>query len=186
MAEISPGVLTQLAGRPWLGICISTRTCYEPCVIPQTVDKTRCTRIAHSGFAEVEYDAANRFFQYYGLEPSVPLLLPEFDNPLFLKLFCKSLKDSGQTRIPSGLQGISAIFRFFVEAVNGKLARSECLDYDPRRNVVSEALLSLADKMANTKQTVWQSPRLKLLCQIAWLAMAMRSHFSAILNRKDC
>jgi len=146
-----PGMLTKLAQSQWLGVCVSVRSCYEQLVIPRALDETRIARIEHTGFADRAYNAAAKFFAHFGIEPSTPLLLPEFDNPLFLKLFCRSLRNAPLSRVPSGLRGITAIFRFFVESIDDKLARPEALDYDPRSRVVVRAVEHLADEMAKRK-----------------------------------
>ena len=50
----------------------------------------------HTGFADRVPEAMERFFDAHGLQqPRVPLLTPEFANPLFLKLYCESLRDMG-------------------------------------------------------------------------------------------
>ena len=146
-----PGMLTTLAQSQWLGICVSVRSSYERLIIPDTLDKTRIIRIEHTGFSDLVYDAAGKFFDYFGIEPSTPVLVPEFDNPLFLKLFCQSLKNSGIKRVPLGLQGITAVFRFFIDSIDRKLSRPECLDYDPRSRIAAKAVEHLANKMAKRK-----------------------------------
>ena len=43
--------------------------------------------IEHAGFAGVEREACQTFFQYYKLEPPIsPILQPELSNPLYLQL----------------------------------------------------------------------------------------------------
>ena len=146
-----PGILTVLAQSQWLGICVSIRSDYEKHIIPAALDETRIVRVEHIGFGDLAYDASVKFFNYFCIVPSTPVLLPEFDNPLFLMLFCKSLSNAGLSRIPSGLQGITAIFRFFIDSIDEKLARPEFLDYDVRLKVVSKALVQLTEEMANRK-----------------------------------
>ena len=146
-----PGMLTTLAQSQWLGICVSVRTSYEKVIIPDTLDETRIIRLEHLGFADVVYDAVGRFFDHFGIEPSTPVLLPEFDNPLFLKLYCQSLCNAGLKRVPFGLQGITAVFRFFIESIDKKLSRPECLDYDPRSRIVAKAVEHLANEMAKRR-----------------------------------
>ena len=143
-----PGMLTALAKSHWLGLCISVRTSYEKYVIPDTLDDSRLARLEHRGFTELPYEGISRFFSHYGIEPSTPFLVPEFTNPLFLKIFCQSLQNQGLTRVPSGLRGITAIFQFYLEALDFKLSRPEFLDYDVREKNVARAVNRLADAMA--------------------------------------
>ena len=136
----------------WVSISISIRSTYERVIIPDDVIE-RLVRVEHVGFAEHEYRAARTFFDFYGIEQSsVPLLIPEFQNPLFLKILCKGLQDTGQTILPRGLQGITAIFDLFIESVNRKLADESYLDFNPRRHIVWAAVDQVAAIMAEKKQ----------------------------------
>jgi hypothetical protein len=146
-----PGMLTALTQSPWLGICISVRDSYEDLVVPKTLDDTRRIRVRHEGFSELAYDAAAKFFHCFGIEPSTPLLLPEFNNPLFLKLFCQSLYNAKLSRVPAGLRGLTAVFRFYIESIDKKLSRPEWLDYDERTPIVPRAVERVADEMAKRK-----------------------------------
>ncbi|QDV73853.1 AVAST type 2 anti-phage system protein Avs2 [Botrimarina mediterranea] len=140
------GLAAEIELWDWLQLCLSVRDVYEGQVVPDEVAK-RCCRIEHEGFSENTYAAASHFFAVFGIEPSAPLLEPEFDNPLFLKLFCKGIRDSGQTRVPTGLRGVSEVFGFLVDALDRKLSQPDCLDYDAKDRVVRQAVDRLADKM---------------------------------------
>jgi len=151
------GMLTTLSRYPWIGIAVSVRTSYESTVIPEGLIPDKLIREVHFGFADHEYQATKTFFDYYGIErPSIPLLVPEFQNPLFLKLFCSGLRNCGLTRVPSGLQGITAVFNFFVESVNKKLSKPEYLDFDVESQVVQRAVEKLAEVMADNGR-LWLS-----------------------------
>lgn len=76
----------------WLSVAFSIRSSYFKYVIPKEISKN-CV-IHHEGFSGVEYDAMRVFFDYYKLPyPTIPLLNPEFSNPLFLKIFCKGVSN---------------------------------------------------------------------------------------------
>ncbi len=142
------GMFTALARSPWLGIVVSVRLSYEDFVIPEGLVPTRLVRIEHYGFQEHEYEAVNRFFSHYGIQPTSPLLVPEFSNPLFLKLFCRGLKNHGFTQVPTGLRGITAVMSFFIDAVNKRLAKPGRLDYDDHVHPVQQAVEKLVAAMA--------------------------------------
>jgi len=107
----------------WLGLVLSIRFSYFDLVIPKSVENDESISvIAHYGFDDVEYDASKIFFKNYKIEqPAIPLLHPEFSNPLFLKLFCEGLEKKGLTRVPEGYEGISNIIKFFIEGIEDKL-----------------------------------------------------------------
>jgi hypothetical protein len=81
-------------------------------------------KITHYGFDSIEYNASKLFFKNYNIaQPSIPLLHPEFSNPLFLKLFCEGLNKKGLTTIPDGYEGITNIIKFFIEGIKAKLIK---------------------------------------------------------------
>lgn len=148
-------MLTTLSRYPWIGIAISIRSSYEDAIIPKGLVPHRLIRIVHKGFVGYEYEATKIYFDHYGIErPSIPLMLPEFQNPLFLKLFCQGLQAGNYTRIPEGLHGITAIFTFFLETLNTKLTDPRELDLNPYTPYVQQAVQALARALAK-KQTRW-------------------------------
>jgi hypothetical protein len=148
------GILTTLSRYPRVGLAASVRTSYERAVVPEGLVPDRLVRETHYGFADHEFQATRTFFDHYGLErPSVPLLVPEFQNPLFLKLFCQGLSNRDLTRVPPGLRGITAIFDFFVESVNEKLSAPDALDFDESSRPVQQAVQQLSKLMADRSST---------------------------------
>jgi hypothetical protein len=153
-----PSILKTLAWYPWIGIAVSVRSSYEKLTIPEGVLPEKMTRAVHHGFAEHEYQAAKTFFGFYGIElPTVPILTPEFQNPLFLRCFCKGLKNRGLTKIPPGIQGITSVFNFFITSINEKLANPDHLDYDEKANLVGTAVKQIAAWLA--ANSIYEIPR---------------------------
>jgi hypothetical protein len=70
-------------------------------------------------------------------------LHPEFQNPLFLKLFCEGINKAGLTRIPDGLQGITSIINFFVKNVNVVLSRPKRIAFSESLNLVQKSINAL-------------------------------------------
>jgi hypothetical protein len=122
----------------WIGLVISIRTSYEKLIIPHDIiPMDKVVRIIHFGFRDVEYDAAKLFFNNYKIEqPSIPLLHPEFQNPLFLKIFCEGLENAGMSRIPEGYEGITEIIEFYIKSINKKLSEFNRLNYSESINLV--------------------------------------------------
>jgi len=104
-----------------IGLVVSCRTPFERITIPRR-PKPNLIILSHPGFSEIEIDAQATFFKYYKIPtPEVPLLTPEFSNPLFLKLFCRSLEGATVKKkhrqikdIASGQKGMTYIFESFV------------------------------------------------------------------------
>lgn len=136
-----------------LGLIISVRTSYHDLLIDKSIyEEKLALSVTHVGFSELEYEASDYFFDNYGLsKPTIPLLHPEFSNPLFLKLFCDGLSNLGHNAIPSGVEGITKIFSFFLKSVNNKLANE--LEFDPGLDIVSASVRVLAREMLARRST---------------------------------
>ncbi|PWJ57317.1 hypothetical protein CLV98_10723 [Dyadobacter jejuensis] len=134
---------------PWLGLIVSIRNSFENLIAPvRDIDNSIASRIYHPGFEGLEYKASDHFFKYYDIiPPGSPLLHPEFQNPLFLKLFCEGLNKRGLKQVPDGYQGISAIIENYLEGVEEKLALPDELDYDIKLKLLRKAVNGIVVKM---------------------------------------
>lgn len=104
---------------PWLGLVLSIRTSYVPAIIPRDeFGYDYCVRAIHRGFGANTRKAVLTYFKEYNiLYPSVPLLNPEFRNPLFLHLFCEGMQKNSYHKIPDGIRGISSVIKLFFDGV---------------------------------------------------------------------
>lgn len=129
----------------WLGLVFTIRTSYKNLIFPEEERSSlKIVEHHHYGFRNVEYEASKLFFDNYSIElPNVPLLHPEFQNPLFLKLFCEGINKAGLTRIPDGLQGITSIINFFVKNVNIVLSKPKRVGYSDSLNLVQKSINAL-------------------------------------------
>ena len=142
------------------------RTSFEKQIIPNGLDPGKVVRCIHKGFADEEYQATKKYFEHYNIQPpSVPVLTPEFQNPLFLRCLCQGLKNRNLRKIPAGIRGIYSVFSFFLDSVNKKLAVPEILDYDPKCNLVDRAIRQLAAWLS--REVVRAIPRTeaKAICE---------------------
>jgi hypothetical protein len=137
---------------PYLGLVVSIRDTFVDLIAPvSNISEELSLRIEHSGFADISYQATLHFFRHYGiLPPGSPLLNPEFQNPLFLKLFCQSLKQRGLHSVPAGYSGITAIIDFYLDGINHKLAGVGEWEYDERMKLVRKAVEKCLEKMVET------------------------------------
>lgn len=139
----------------WLGLVLSVRTTYKHITISsEQVARNELEQHRHIGFKNVEYDAVNLFFENYKIEkPSTPLLNPEFKNPLFLKLFCEGIKKSGLSKVPRGLEGLTAILKFFIDGVNKTLSSPKRHGYNASVNLVEKSVTELIKTKLNLGKT---------------------------------
>ncbi|KIC61438.1 NACHT domain-containing protein [Chryseobacterium taiwanense] len=138
---------------PNLGVVLSVRKSYERLLVSKTIyQENIALRLEHYGFANHEYDATKIYFRNYNIkEPSIPLLHPEFSNPLFLRLFCEGLRKKGLQEIPDGYEGISEILAFFLDAVNEKI--SDKHNIPVKLNVVQKVVQKIAEEIMETNNS---------------------------------
>lgn len=139
-----PRMIVQISRYSWLGLCVSYRNEYSEVIKTNRIGENGYTKIEHRGFeGELSWKAMEKYFSHFQIEPSVPPLLPEFQNPLFLRLFCQALYNKKLHTIPKGLQGITSIFQFLVDSTNDVLAIR--INYDHRINHVNSAVTEIAN-----------------------------------------
>lgn len=129
----------------WLGLVLTVRSSYKGIIFAEE-NKPNLPLVEHThqGFKSNEYEASKLFFENYEIDlPSVPLLNPEFQNPLFLKLFCDGIHKAGLTKVPDGLHGITSIIQFFINNVNTVLSNPSRRNYDGGLNLVKKSLDAL-------------------------------------------
>ena len=81
-------------------------------------------RVVHPGFAGHAGAAAKAYLDRRGIaRPSSPNLAREFENPLFLRTCCEYLDAEGLKQLPKGMDGVTAIFDFYLTAVANKVQR---------------------------------------------------------------
>lgn len=138
------GLIKCLKDYPAIGLVVSVRDTYFNDVIPDGVeDDLKATIIEHKGFKGLEYEAVRQFCLAYELNlPNVPILTPEFCNPLFLKIICDTLEASGEKDFPKGFNGVSALFSQYFNNLDKKFAGKR-IEYK-YRDVVSAAVKLLA------------------------------------------
>jgi hypothetical protein len=149
--NVLPRLLESVSRRPRLGIAVSCRASYERPIVRKDLVPRQLSRIEHTGFVGRLHEALSLFCQHFGIETiNAPPLDPEFENPLFLKLFCKGLHDLGLRRPPRGHHGLQFVFSQLFDAVNTKLAGE--LDFSADERVVYRAVDAVAEAMVDHGQ----------------------------------
>lgn len=143
-----PSLLEVASRYPRVGVAASCRSTYERSLVRDDLVPGRLSRVEHEGFAPRVFEAVAAFCRHYRIEAlNAPPLDPEFENPLFLKLFCKGLSEWGLSRPPRGHRGLRRIFSFLIDAVEAKLSHPSELDYPKGDRVVHRAVEAVADAM---------------------------------------
>ena len=163
----------EVASYPCVGLVLSCRSSYVEAMVDDNSGDSEprpsaigFVEVKHIGFAGSEWKAATRFFEHYGLTlPDFPLLVPEYTNPLFLKLLCESLSKADETTLPRGATGITAIFERFLGEVNRSLARPNRCDFRRKDDLVSRAVARVARTMLRTGQDRIPLEKFRRICQ---------------------
>ncbi|HEX5929530.1 MAG TPA: hypothetical protein VFY48_09060 [Solirubrobacterales bacterium] len=143
--EELPALLAELRGNPWVAVAFSVRSSFLPAVLPAG-GLPDTAAIEHPGFRGKELEATERFFDHFGLaQPRVPLLTPEFSNPLFLKLYCEGLKGAGLQVPPDGEAHISEVFGRYLTWKEERIVKH--LKLDPALKPVAEAVERFSREM---------------------------------------
>ncbi len=150
---------------PRLGVAMTCRTSYKRAVLPISMDESKFVSVEHHGFAGREYEAVKLFFSEYKLVmPDFPLLIPEFQNPQFLKLMCKGLSGSGQSTFPRGSTGVTWLYRTFLASVDNRLSQSDRCDYQAGQALAWEAASRIAAQMLTLKREWLTLEEARQLC----------------------
>jgi hypothetical protein len=134
----------RLTGSDWVALAVTCRSTYLRAVTPPGGLSKKLVPVTHPGFQGREFEAAERIFSAFDVaQPAVPLLFPEFTNPLFLVMYADSLS---RGKLTGGATHLTAVFDAFVEARKPAIERK--LGLDPALDPVGKALTNLAQTLA--------------------------------------
>lgn len=114
-----PGFIRLVQKFPRLALVLTIRSTYY-----RFLPLKDLARVVHLGFAGHAGAAAKAYLDRRGIaRPSSPNLAREFENPLFLRTCCEYLDTAGLKQLPKGMDGVTAIFDFYLTAVADKVQR---------------------------------------------------------------
>ncbi len=145
------GFFHEIEKYPAIGLVLTIRSTYFHDIIPSHFkSEPNITIITHEGFKGNEYEALKLFCEYYDLKlPNIPILNPEFRNPLFLHLICEAVKDLPDKSFPKGFNGISRIYSLYKQSLNKRFEEKR-KEYK-LRNIVSKATEIIAVACFNSE-----------------------------------
>ena len=131
-------LIAEINRNPWISLGVSVRSTFRSIVLPAD-GLSGVAEVEHRGFEHRELEAIERFFDAFGLDqPRVPLLMPEFSNPLFLKLYCEGLKGLGLKAPPTGETHVSDVFDRYLKTKAERIVSR--LSLDPMTRPVEKAI----------------------------------------------
>ena len=188
-------VAKQVSDYPNIGLVLSCRSPFERQILTSRSEKLYIHQL-HLGFDEIEFEAQEAFFKFYKIpNPDVPLMDPEFSNPLFLKILCTTLKDmspKGKLRqfnsIASGQKGMTKILEDFIIKLGKPIEKKYHLDQNTCWNLMKgnkpsgrDDIVGFAVKMAEKVDTfVTREEAFEILG--AWTGWTSQPKIRKLLN----
>ena len=131
MQKLMQKLYEEVRDYPYIALVISVRKGFKDLFINEAIKKN-FQIISHPGLRYKEKEAVDLFFREYNVPLlEIPLLRPEFSNPLFLLLFCIAFKNTSRTQrkkdIFRGHEGATHIFEKFVKRVSRKIIKKHGL-----------------------------------------------------------
>ncbi|NPC69464.1 hypothetical protein HPP05_06855 [Corallococcus exiguus] len=140
-----PGLVELMKPYRSVALVVSVRDTYEKRVLREDTEN-HFVVVEHHGFTGIEFDATSRFFEHFRVaDPPVPLFRPEFQNPLFLKLYCSALGGRPQSDQRFRARAFGEILDFVVADVEERACRE--LDLAQATRPVLTALRRIARAM---------------------------------------
>lgn len=160
------GVVDFLGSYPHIGLVVSVRTQYEESLFAnQDILRSKMQRIVHTGFSAVAYEAMHRYFSFYGITTdSVIFPSTEFSNPLFLRLFCVSHRNSHIHLEDLSLPGV---YKQYIDYEEEQVAQ-KC-GYHKSYKLVSKIIEAIISKRTSAEDGAIRLPHdtaLKLIIDI--------------------
>lgn len=148
----------------WLKLCISCRSTYMEGCLPKNL---KIYTIEHEGFKGIEFDALAEFLKFYNLpDPTIPILNPEFYNPLFLKILCETLQSKNITLFPNESLFFSELIKVYLENKEEKIADN--LNYNSKKKLVRKALDQILEEIKNSKDQWISWEKADKICLTLW------------------
>ncbi|MBK8546947.1 MAG: hypothetical protein IPL63_06070 [Saprospiraceae bacterium] len=139
---------------PYIGLVLSIRSTYLNVILPEAkFNNNEIVKIEHRGFQGMGLKALSHFCKCFNLnQPVLPLLSPEFTNPQFLLLTCKTLKMLGRNDFPRGMQGISKLYKDYTVAVTQKFRLNLNYDIPITLDIVEHFIFFIQSKLPGVKK----------------------------------
>ena len=137
-----PGFISLVQKFPRLALVLTVRSTYLHFLPLKGLE-----HVVHHGFAGHAGDAAKAYLDRRGIaRPSSPNLVREFENPLFLRTCCAYLDAEDLKQLPKGMDGVTAIFDFYLTGVAKKVEKE--LRLIPQLKIPRKALEQFLDACA--------------------------------------
>ena len=146
-------IIEEIKQYPHVALIISVRSGFENQLLTQDQQEVFIHE-EHIGFHSREWAAVNKFFKEFKLPlPQVPLLIPEFKEPLFLLLFCKAFqkrRNHSKRQAFKGHEGATYIFESYVDSVARPIEEKFNISHSGNNNIWDTIIEKIAEKMVKS------------------------------------
>ncbi|OYP52218.1 hypothetical protein CIK97_01820 [Prevotella sp. P3-120] len=134
---------------PAVGLILSIRSTYIKDEIPDNFTKDDSIHlIHHGGLRGNEEEAIHKFCNYYKIAaPTLPLLNPEYSNPLMLHISCEVAQKEGHGRFIMAHTGASSLFDAYRKVYDSKFDDKNDI-YDGK-HIVSKSIKAIAKEFVD-------------------------------------
>lgn len=166
-----------LAEYPYLGLIISIRTQYLRELYRDNRISNETIMIRHSGFSTKEYAAMQAYFTYYNIVyTNIPMSIDEFQNPLFLRLFCEAHKNTSIANTDISLRDT---YSYYLREINNRIA--ERCSFSSHYNVVQKAIKAMVELRYSTGEYNNHQP----IAQVIELILGIERTFNLNISLLD-
>ena len=134
------GVLEKIKRYPWIALVMSIRSEYrKPLFSENNALSHEFLHVWHRGFRQIRYQAIKKYFAYYDINyMEIPINNPEFDNPLFLRLFCEAYEGESINLTEINLKDV---YEKYLGKINERI--SEKCEVNYRYKIVQKTVRSI-------------------------------------------
>ncbi len=160
-----PKLISQVRQFDQIGFCASIRSAYKKLCIRPNLD---VVTVRHIGFSANFGEAARQYLDRHGIErPSAPIfeLRDILYNPLFLTTAVDFLLATKQTSFPRGLDSISKLIDFWLEAIEINLTTKRYDRIQRGDGKILEAAEAIAAKMAEDGSEYLDFKAANIICE---------------------
>ena len=134
------GILEKLKSYKWLGLVASIRSEYKRYLFKENKTlEENLVLVRHKGFQSISYEAIKKYFRFYNIEyMEIPFENQEFENPLFLRLFCEAYQ--GESVNLTGID-LKTVYDKYLEKINERI--SDKCDVNYRYKIVQKTIRAI-------------------------------------------
>ncbi len=150
-----------------LKLVLSIRDTYYDFCIPEEIESIKDILFCeHSGFSTSNLNAVKEFFKFYNLNmPIFQVINSEFNNPLFLTIYCEIVSKYEIDINPFDYKNFAEIYESYLFKINQKfIEKYEILG---KINIVEQILRLYVDNWINTHKYLSYDEFLELLVPIS-------------------